>query len=100
MPMLAPGLSGDDAVITRRGFLGAVAVLAAAPIAGFSAREVFEPPHIVFLDGIDALDNYAGINRADFPFWRNQGHRRHDDPAFDNLRAEMRAVYNRCSRGP
>lgn len=77
-------------------------MLAAAPIAG--VHRVYPPvstgAEIPDLARLDARDNYAGIERAEFPLWRNQGHRRHDDPAFDNLRAEMRAVYNRCSRGP
>ncbi len=43
---------------------------------------------------------YAGINRANFSFWRNQQTAgTQSSAAFDNLRAAMRSVYNLCSNG-
>jgi hypothetical protein len=42
----------------------------------------------------------GGINRATFAFWRNrQGTGTKTTTAFDNLRAQMRSVYNQCSLG-
>ena len=43
---------------------------------------------------------YAGINRANFTFWRSQQTTgTQSSAAFDNLRAAMRSNYNLCSNG-
>jgi hypothetical protein len=42
----------------------------------------------------------GGINRANFPFWRNrQTAGTLSSTAFDNLRGAMRSSYNSCSKG-
>ncbi len=42
----------------------------------------------------------GGINRATFSFWRNiQASGAKTTSAYDNLRAQMRSVYNQCSNG-
>jgi hypothetical protein len=42
----------------------------------------------------------GGINRANFPFWRNrQTAGTKTTNAFDNLRGAMRTLYNSCSKG-
>jgi hypothetical protein len=82
---------------TRRGFFGTIAALLVGarvappvvvaetePVMGLAALVRSLPPgHVV-----------AGISTATFPFWRSQ-----QPTPFDNLRPNMRDVFDRCDSG-
>jgi hypothetical protein len=65
---------------------------------GTSSKEIGGLQHIVATTATSGT--VGGINRATFSFWRNiQASGAKTTSAYDNLRAQMRSVYNQCSNG-
>ena len=65
---------------------------------GTSSKEIGGLQHIIAT--APTSGTVGGINRGTFSFWRNQqASGAKTTSAYDNLRAQMRSVYNSCSNG-
>ena len=65
---------------------------------GTSSKEIGGAQHIIATS--PSTGTVGGINRANFSFWRNiQASGAKTTSSYDNLRAQMRSVYNQCGNG-
>ena len=65
---------------------------------GYGSMEFIGLQQLV--DVTPTSDTVGGINRATYSWWRNKAASgAASSAAFDNLRAQMRSVYNQCSNG-